>query len=227
MSTKFRESRKDSPLCFRQEPSTQTTPMKLISNPLTLALSLCFALFCAAPVLGQSLGQWDFNSSNLAQTAGANLGDLQYADGPAGPTATATAFGTTASLGIPDINGTSAIVMRFPAATNGMGYQMQTPPSPNGGGSLVNQWTLLMDVLYPTASDSVIRPIIDTDGAAFVEGPDFIISASDGIGSPPSGIYPGSISPDTWYRVGLVVNATNEADIYVNGVQVGMTGRAS
>ncbi len=200
--------------------------MNLIKKLLVLALSLCSALFCAAPVLGQTLGQWDFNSNNLVQTAGANLGDLQYADGPAGPTATATAFGTTASLGIPDINGTSAIVMRFPAATNGMGYQMPTPPNPNGGGSLVNQWTLIMDVLYPSASDAMIRPIIDSDGSALVEGPDLIVSASDGIGSPPSGIYPGSISPDTWYRVGLVVNATNEVDIYVNGVQVGTTGRA-
>src|SRR5437879_1263147 len=109
------------PFPFSKPPPNLQHTMKLTTKLPTLALLPCSVLFCACTVLGQTLGQWDFNSSNLVQTAGANLGDLQYADGPAGATATATAFGTTASLGIPDINGTSAIVMRFPAATNGMG----------------------------------------------------------------------------------------------------------
>ena len=97
--------------------------------------------------------------------------------------------------------------MRFPAATNGMGYLMPDPAAANGGGSTVNEWTLIMDVLYPAASDAVDRPIIDTDGSVFVPGPDFIVSASDGLGSPPSGPYNGLILPNTWYRIGISVTA--------------------
>src|SRR5690349_23893183 len=121
--------------------------MKKIINHLLLAGTLALAFCSASSVMGQALGQWDFNSSNLAQTAGANLGDLSYADAN---TTTATAFGTASSFGIPSIAGSNAVVMRFPINTNGMGYLMPTPPNANGGGTLVNNWTLIMDVLYPT-----------------------------------------------------------------------------
>src|SRR5690349_18716679 len=88
-------------------------------------------LFGVATVLAQPVGQWDFNSGNLTATTGA---DLSYADGGGGNTQTGTSFGTTTSFGIPDIAGSSALVMKFPAATNaGMGFNMPTPP-PNGGG---------------------------------------------------------------------------------------------
>src|SRR5437588_231658 len=193
--------------------------MKLTHKYLALAVSLCSTLFASA---GQSIGQWDFNSGNLTQTAGATLGDLQYADAA---TTSQTAFGNTASFGIPAIGGSSALVMRFPIATNGMGYLMPTPPDANGGGSIVNDWTLIMDVLYPTASDAIDRPIIDTDGSLFIPGPDFIVSASDGLGSPPGGPYNGSILPNTWYRVGIAVTAS-EVDFYLNGSQVGVAAGA-
>jgi len=191
--------------------------MNTILKPLALAGTLCAALFCASPLMSQTIGQWDFNSGNLAQSPGATLGDLQYADTA---TSSQTAFGSTTAFSIPNINGTSALVMRFPIATNGMGYLMPTPPAANGGGSAVNEWTMLMDVLYPATSDFVSRPIIDTDGSVFEAGPDFIVSATDGVGSPPSGPYQGTINPNTWYRIGIAVTA-KEVDIYVNGVQVG------
>jgi len=116
--------------------------------------------------------------------------------------------------------------MRFPAATNGQGYFMPTLPTASGGGSLVNSWTLIADIMYPATSDHTDRPIIDTDGrqtsgGVFVAGPDFSVSASDGIGAP-SGPYYGSIKPNQWYRIGITAT-TNLVSFYINGVRVGTT----
>jgi hypothetical protein len=185
-------------------------------NSCALSAVVLATLLVAAKTFGQPTGQWDFDSGNLNATVGAAL---TYADGSGGATQLGTSFGTTTSFGIPNINGTVANVMRFPAATNGMGYSMPDPAAANGGGSTVNEWTLIMDVLYPAASDAVDRPIIDTDGSFFVAGPDFIVSASDGLGSPPSGPYNGSILPNTWYRIGISVTA-DTVNLYIDGQQV-------
>src|ERR1041385_2106382 len=197
--------------------------MKTKRNLLTLLLTFCTLLLCTSTLLSSDLGQWDFNSSNLVQTAGASLGNLQYADG-AGTTSNLTVFSSTTAFGIPNIGGSPAVVMKFPVATNGMGYLMPTP-SANGGGSTVNEWTMIMDVLYPAASDATVRPIIDTDGNVFVAGPDFVVDSGNGIGSPPGGPYNGSILPNTWYRIGIAVTAS-EIDIYINGAQVATLGGA-
>src|SRR5260221_2487110 len=181
--------------------------------------TLGLAVLLAPKSMGQ-LGQWAFNSSNLVQSAGATLGDLTYHDAA---TTSGTSFGTCSSFGIPTIGTSNAVVMSFPVNTNGMGYLMPTPAA-NGGGSTVNEWTLIFDVLYPPGSDSVLRPIIDSDAAlvtsgGLVAGPDFIVSATDGVGPTPSGPFNGTINPNNWYRVGISVTAA-EVDIYVDGNQV-------
>jgi hypothetical protein len=186
-------------------------------NSCALNAIVLATLLVAAKTSAQPTGQWDFDSGNLNATVGTAL---TYADGSGGPTQLGTAFGTTTTFGIPNINGTVANVMQFPAATNGMGYLMPNPATANGGGSQVNEWTLIMDVLYPAASDAVDRPIIDTDGSIFVAGPDFIISASDGLGVAPSGPYYGSIPPNTWHRIGISVTA-DAVSGYIDGQQVG------
>jgi hypothetical protein len=198
--------------------------MKRIGNHLSFLLALSGFLLWGINATGQVIGQWDFNSSNLVQSAGSTVGDIQLADGTGGATDTQTFYGTTTSFGIPDINGTPAIVMKFAAATNGQGYLMPALPTSNGGGGNVNSWTIILDLLYPTASDKTDRPIIDTDGVqtssgGFVAGPDFSVSASDGIGAP-SGPYFGSVKPNTWYRIGMTAT-TNLVSFYINGVRVG------
>lgn len=183
------------------------------------ALSLALVLFPGAVSWGQTVGEWDFSNSNLTQTASSSLGDLQFTDGPSGTTASETVFASTAVFGIPSINGTNAVVMLFPIATNGQGFVMPTPPTPNDGGSLVNEWTLIMDLLYPSPSDNMLRPLITVD-AAQSPAPDFVVSTTDGLGFTPNGPYAGSITTNTWYRIGISVT-TNEVDTYINGQQVG------
>src|SRR5260221_1552650 len=128
-------------------------------------LTLCLALLSAASVPAADIGQWDFETGDLAPTAGATLGPIQYADGPGGATHGAAPFGPTTSCGLADINGVPANVMMFPAASLPHGYQIPTPLTANGGDGavLVRDYTILLDVLYPAGSMGRFRPLIQPD----------------------------------------------------------------
>jgi len=131
-----------------------------------------------------------------------------------------SALGTTTSFGISDINGTAVKVLRFPAGTNGSGFNMPTPTSGYGGGSRVNDYTIILDVLYPASGNNLIRPILEGDGGFFTPDTDFIINASNALGLR-GGAAGGSIQPNTWYRLGYSVSADdNQINMYVNGQQV-------
>ncbi len=184
--------------------------------PRLLALAVIGAVALSAPKLRAAVGQWDFNSSNLTATVGSTLADMTYV----GATAASTTFGTT------NINGTNAIVMGFPAATNGLGYRMPTPAA--NFGSTVNQYTYILDVFYPTASDGKIRPLIQTEDGTHLGSQQFIvIDSTGGIGPRsigPSGVngpYVGTIAPNTWYRIAISVTAGGTIRVYTNGVAVG------
>lgn len=187
-------------------------------------LLLAVAVSGSWSLQAQPFGQWDFNSSNLTATVGA---DLQFTDGNGGLTDTSTKYGSTLDFGIAAINGTNAIVMKFPGATNGMGYNMPTP-GPNAG-STVNQYTLLMDVFYPTAANGKTRPLIQTEDGSHLGSQQFIVidGTSGGVGPAkigPSGVsgpYVGSLAPNTWYRLGIVVTAGGTARVYTNGIEMG------
>ena len=114
--------------------------MKRILSCITVTL-LCGLSFTAPAAV---TGQWDFNSSNLTATVGTALAYFN-------DDATGTAF-TTATIG-----GSNAIVMNFPAAAATQGYIMTHGIAPNGGGSYVNQYTLIMDIMYPAASSGTWR----------------------------------------------------------------------
>jgi CHRD domain/Immunoglobulin domain len=184
-----------------------------------IAASLLAVLLSASPLWAQPTGQWDFESGNLAATVGANM---QYLDGPGGATAQATMFNTTTFFGIPDIGGSVAHVMNFPAAEDPMGYAMPTPANANGGGSLVNDYTLILDVLYPPDSDGLVRPIIQTDDAIITPEADLIVTAANGVGASGGASF-GEILPNTWYRMGFVVKGSaQEIHFYINGAEVGL-----
>src|SRR5215207_8035255 len=83
--------------------------------------------------VGSPIGQWDFENGDLSGTGTSPA--LTYID------VTETQFGLTSALGIPDIGGTAAKVMRFPKSDSFNGYTMPVNSAPNGGGLYVNQWT--------------------------------------------------------------------------------------
>ena len=96
-------------------------------------------------------GQWDFEFGDLTPTIGSSLA---YLDGTEGLTAAGTLFGLTgeeAFVDLPGIGGEPARVMRVPGDVDrNIGYIMEHRIAPNGGGTLVNQYTLIMDVLVAT-----------------------------------------------------------------------------
>ncbi len=157
-------------------------------------------------------GLWDFEKGSLEATVGNDLVFLGNAE-------SSTQFGTTTSFGISDISGASAYVMKFPAYPNSDGIQMFPDIPANGGGSYVNQYSLVMDLLYPSSSDATWRSIYQTNDTNANDG-DFFLNPSNGVGI--NGVYDGNFSPDTWYRLVISVDLTTATMTkFIDGVLVG------
>lgn len=184
-------------------------------SPAVLAAVASAALFGVPTPHAAIVGQWDFDAGNLAATVGTAL---SYVDGDGATTQTDTQFQTV------DIGGQPAKVMRFPACIYPMGYAMLTPANPNGDGFLVNQWTLIMDVMFPTESDLHWRALIETDGRAINPDADMFVNTSNGLGI--SSVYHGVIQPNVWHRVAFSVDqgqgGVNLIRKYIDGVEVGI-----
>ena len=178
---------------------------------------------CAGGAMAQPFGQWDFSTGTLDQTIGSY--PLTYVDGLAGATHAGTRFGSTATFGIPPINGTNANVMQFPASDSTMGYFMHNPAVANGGGSIVNSYTLVFDLLFPASADGRVRPLAMTDDGIYTPDADLVVDSNNGIGAP-AGPYAGTILPNTWNRVAFSVTSS-EIREYINGLEVGVQANNS
>jgi len=193
-----------------------------MNRRLQYALAIAGAAAALLPQAASAalIGQWDFNSGTLAGTVGAAI---TYADGPGATTQAGTSFGTTTALGVPDIGGTVANIMKFPAAVAPAGYTVPINAAGNGGGSLVNQWTMIVDVLFPTESNNKFRTFIDTDGGAIDADSELFVNAANGIGT--AGNYSGTVLPNTWHRIAFVIDqadGVNKIRKYIDGVEVGI-----
>lgn len=161
-------------------------------------------------------GQWDFDG-NLKATLGR---DLEYFDATVQAD---TTFGTTTSMGIPDINGQPASVMHFaPSTTSWGGYKVYHGAAPNGGGDYVNQYTLIYDVYYPFGGRW--RSLWQTSTANANDGDLFINDTTGGVGI--SGNYQGVVTPGAWHRLAFAFDLTGpgEAPVltkFIDGVKVG------
>jgi len=162
-------------------------------------------------------GQWDFENGDLSATIGS---PLEYFDANV---SAGTRFGTTTTFAIPDISGTAAKVMEIPELNPMGGYIMRHGASANGGGAYVNQYTLIMDVLFPEASASKWLAFLQTSPANANDG-DFFADTSGGIGI--SGNYQGTLIPNTWHRVAFAVDLSGPGPApivakFIDGVKVG------
>ena len=162
-------------------------------------------------------GQWDFDRGDLRATVGA---ELEYS----GNTADQTSFP------LRNINGQFARVMAFGSNSVGQGFYMRHGARPNGGGHFVNQYTLILDVLFPAASTGAWRALFQTDplnhagnAAEFQVGSSAALPSANGIGAEDQ--YDGVLAADTWYRIAFAVDlsapAGQQLSKYVNGVKVG------
>ncbi len=152
-------------------------------------------------------GQWDFDQGDLRATVGQ---DLQYGDTTMPGQ---TSFGTTTSFGIPDIGGQPANIMKYtrnesPPDNYVGGYAMSHGIPPNGGGSLVNQWTLIFDVLFPDFSQGDgYSGILEIQGDPNSDADLSVDQVSPGVGGIGiSGQYEGNITAGQWHRIVVAVD---------------------
>jgi hypothetical protein len=189
---------------------------------------------------GYVVDQWDFEYGDLRASIGK---DLEYGDGPGGRVETHTSFGTTRSFGIPNIGGRETRVMKYhrddftePAGdANPRGYIVSFDAGPNGGpgSTRANQWTLILDIMWPDLGEgdgfsSLIKcgapDDFSADGDLFVRGNDIGGPGTGGIGI--SGAYTGDGSTHLingrWHRVAIVADmaaATPILSIFIDGVK--------
>ncbi|HRI15614.1 MAG TPA: hypothetical protein PLX89_21675, partial [Verrucomicrobiota bacterium] len=156
-------------------------------------------------------GQWNFDNGNLAATVGK---DLEYLDGADGLGKANTTFGTTTSFGIPDINGTPAAVVHLPGRINSNGPDPENRASgllmhhgipANGGGSRVNQYTIIYDVYWETGPG--FASFLNVDPANTSDG-DFFFRVGDGGFGQGTGGYEGNTVMEIgkWHRVAFAVD---------------------
>ena len=111
--------------------------------------------------------------------------------------------------------------------------------APNGGGTKVNEWTLLIDFSYPESSRSDppngYNDLFQTNPTN-VDDADWTINSSGAIGIGAVGYssaYGYTTNADTWYRLVVVVDNGTRHDIYVDGEEIfqgneqGVDGRFS
>src|SRR5688572_24102464 len=134
-----------------------------------IAASLSVILLSLGASAAPTLWNFDQPANRLAAESGP--GTLAYFDPDStawGPTL--STFGKASSLGLPAMTGGDADVMSFPACTGRQGYRLTHGAPPNGplgegSGTKVSNYTLVMDVLYPVASDNRWRALYQTGAA--------------------------------------------------------------
>jgi hypothetical protein len=168
------------------------------------------------PAAAQLLTEWHFDG-NLNAIAGTGL--MTYENTA---TQTGTAFGTTASFGIPAVGGGVDNVMRFPAMTTPpMSYRVEHRAPANAGGQYVNQYTMIWDILLPATTNPLFSFYDTEDGMN--EGEFFFRRDDANGGSIGLGQFDGRVNFGAWHRVALVYDgtaATEKFNKYINGTRV-------
>jgi hypothetical protein len=168
------------------------------------------------PIVGIA-GQWDFAASNLTATCGQDLAfydsDVQFA----------TAFGQPADFFISDLAGGATVVMQVPLLNPLGGYVMRHGIPANGGATNVNQYTLIMDVLYPAYADATWRALLQTSPVNSDDA-EFFVNTANGVGI--NSVYEGTVTPDVWHRLALAVDLAGPGPSptvakFIDGVKVG------
>lgn len=157
-------------------------------------------------------GQWDFNDGNLVATIGTDLL-------PRPGTEPFTVFETTV------FDDGAGNVMRFAypggaGNTSALGYVLPHGILPNGGGQKVNQYSLILDLFFPSTSTG-FRSLFQTETNSTTDG-DLFVNGSNGIGI--SSQYQGNVTADEWHRVVFTFDLTKrELGKYIDGANV-LTG---
>ncbi len=154
-------------------------------------------------------GQWDFEAGNLAATIGTDL--VGRPD---------TEFVTLYETAILDDGVANVMRFNYPATEAEripLGYFLPHGILPNAGGEKVNQYTVIMDVMFP-ASSGGFRSLFQTETNNTTDG-DVFLNGGNGLGI--SSQYQGNATADTFHRIAFTVDLTKrELGKYIDGVNV-------
>ena len=175
---------------------------------------------------------WNFENAGdpLVSSGGGSLGYYDPDGTGWGPVK--TVFGAASSFDLPALPGWDAGVMSIPACAADEGYELISNGLANGvfgDQGRISNYTLVMDVLYPSTSQGQFRALYQT-GPDNLDDAEMYIDTANGMGI--SGRYTGEIQAGTWHRVVIVVRAApgeGQLHKYIDGTFVGgqgTTGRA-
>lgn len=178
------------------------------------AFSLALAVGVAATGGGEAgradaaerIAQWDLNGDLISST------DQEALAPEAAPPAAAPGV-TFVEM---EIDGLAEQVAHF---TRGTYFRVQPGFASNGGGAYVNQYTVILDVMFPDRSPSSgWAALLQTNEANANDG-DWFVDPAGGLGI--SGVYRGSVPEGEWHRLALVVNLVEGSFAsYVDGAKV-------
>ena len=161
--------------------------------------------------------EWDFAAGNLASALG--KGTMEYADAA---TPGLSIFGTTTGTTVPHIGGQPATYLRVPSFTGlTNGYLLFfNDSSPNGGGSYINRYTIIFDVLIPGPLNWL--PLFNTNPQNGNDA-DWYVDSTGRIGIGDLGYSAaGAIAAGTWHRIAFAADlGAGSVTYYRNGSQVG------
>jgi hypothetical protein len=174
----------------------------------------CGALFSAVLLTAESAkasltGLWEFdNPGNIAQaTVGTDLN------------ISGTAPTHWASLADDNLLSLSGVITTASAVNTNL-IEATHGAAPNGGGSFVNQYTIVMDIFSPTASRESWRTIYQTNTSNSNDGDYFIRPDNNRIGVAELTYSDDEIDETAWTRLVLTVDLTlsgGDVVAYANG----------
>jgi len=165
-----------------------------MKNFILFNIMFLFSTLFSQPV---PVGHWTFNDpDNLTE---AEVGNILVLSGS-----------HTAVEGPNDTSGAVRISLgSYYTATHGI--------SPNGGGSMVNSYTIVMDVKISTLG--LYYALYQTDIANSNDG-DWFVNKDGNIGIGQTGYTSETLIPEEWYRIALSVSNSERHDYYINGFKV-------
>jgi hypothetical protein len=183
--------------------------MTRISRIVAASLILISIPFLVCTAKAAQIGAWQLNNNlNNSIPGGAPLSIFG---------------GWTGNFVSDTIGGSSATALSFPAmAADTQSLQMPNQAAANAGGTQTNEWTLVMDVKFPTIPGFI--SLWQTDQNIGANDGDFFVRDDGAIGI--SGNYHGAVTAGNWHRIAVAVSRSGGAPTlnkYIDGTLVGTT----
>lgn len=179
--------------------------MKFSCRVLAVATLAAISVSPASVALAGQVGVWQFDGNLDNALGGAPL---------------SVNGGWTAAYESTTIGGSPATALSFPALSNTQSLQMTNEAAGNGGGVKTNEWSIVMDVKFPSITGFI--GLWQTDQNIAGSDGDFFINGSGGIGI--GGQYHGTVAADGWTRIAVTVRpnaGSYTLDKYIDGALVG------